>query len=197
MSTLGNGLCAANHHEDELIVGEAELAMERRLGASERGLLLLQANLAITYEALGRPEAVQMKRDVYNGYLQLHGKEHKCTLRATNNYAVSLVDQQRFKEASSLLRKTVPVARRVFGESHEFTLRMSWSYAVALYEDDGATLDNLRKAVTTLEETERTARRVLGGQHPLTTDIELELQEARAALAAREPPPSPPPSGSV
>ena len=49
------------------------------------------------------------------------------------------------------------------------------------YEDDGATLDNLRKAVTTLEETERTARRLLGPA-PLSTDIELELQERERLL---------------
>ena len=50
----------------------------------------------------------------------------------------------------------------------------------------GATLDDLREAVTTLEETERTARRVLGGAHPTTAGIGEVLQEARAALSARE-----------
>ena len=50
--------------------------------------------------------------------------------------------------------------------------------------DDGATLDDLREAMTTLEETERTARRVLGGANPLTLDLEDELQDARAALNA-------------
>ena len=43
---------------------------------------------------------------------------------------------------------------------------MRWIYAQALYKDDGATLDDLREAVTTLEEIERTARRVLGSAHP-------------------------------
>ena len=61
-------------------------------------------------------------------------------------------------------------------------------HARTLYKDANATLDNLREAVTTFEDTERTARRVLGGQHPLTVDIEGELQRARAALAARETP---------
>ena len=61
-------------------------------------------------------------------------------------------------------------------------------YAQSLYMDDGAPLDDLREAVTTLEETERTARRVLGGAHPLTGSIEFRLPEARAALAARETP---------
>ena len=53
---------------------------------------------------------------------------------------------------------------------------------MALYEDPGATLEDLREAVTTLEEIERTARRVLGGTHPLTMDIEDVLRGMRAAL---------------
>ena len=67
---------------------------------------------------------------------------------------------------------------------------MRANYARALYEDDGATLDNLREAVTRLEDTARIAKRVLGGAHPLTVNIEDELQEARAVLRARETPPS-------
>ena len=62
------------------------------------------------------------------------------------------------------------------------------NYAAALYKDDGATLDDLFMAITTLEDTARTARRVLGGAHPLATGIETSLREARAALRARETP---------
>jgi hypothetical protein len=40
--------------------------------------------------------------------------------------------------------------------------------------------------VTTLEETERTARRVFGGTHPTTVDTERALQSARSMLAVRE-----------
>ena len=61
-------------------------------------------------------------------------------------------------------------------------------YARALFRDAGATLDDLREAVTTLEGTEPTARRVLGGNHPVTNDIDESLREARAALRARETP---------
>ena len=42
--------------------------------------------------------------------------------------------------------------------------------------------------MTTLEETERTARRVFGGAHPTTVGIENELQEARELLRSRETP---------
>jgi len=65
---------------------------------------------------------------------------------------------------------------------------MRWHSARALYKDDGATLVDLREAVTTLAETERTARRVLGGAHPIVVTIAGDLRDARAALAARETP---------
>ena len=54
--------------------------------------------------------------------------------------------------------------------------------------DTSATLDDLRQAVTTLEETGRTARRVLGGAHPVVVEMEESLRNARAALRARETP---------
>ena len=60
--------------------------------------------------------------------------------------------------------------------------------AGALHDDPSATLDDLREAVTTLEELERIARRVLGGTYPITSAIARSLREARAALAARETP---------
>ena len=50
----------------------------------------------------------------------------------------------------------------------------------------GATLDDLREAVETLEDVERIARRVFGSSHPSAVQIEIELQAARAALRARD-----------
>ena len=102
------------------------------------------------------------------------------------NYAISLLQLDRFEEAKSLLRKTIPMARRVLGEISEIMLNMRKIYARALCEADGATLDDLREAVTTLEDTERIARRVLGSAHPLTTAIERDLRRGRDALRARE-----------
>ena len=65
-------------------------------------------------------------------------------------------------------------------------LKMHWLYAEALYKDAGATLDDLREAVATLEDAERIARRVLGSAHPLAVAIERHLGRARALLRARE-----------
>ena len=55
-----------------------------------------------------------------------------------------------------------------------------------VFRSPGATLDDLREAVTTLEETEQTARRVLGGAHPDLVNIELALRRSREVLSARE-----------
>ena len=188
MAQLGNGLFHARHYEDALSVQEADLAMERRLGAPEEDLLIVQSNLANSYDALGRLEALNIYRDVYSGRLKFQGEEDELTLIAANNYASSLGDLQRFEEAKSLLRETVPVARRVLGQNHERVLRMRLCYAYVLYDDPTATLDDLREAVTTLGKTGETARRVLGGAHPLVAQIEGKLRDARAALRAREEP---------
>ena len=189
ISFLAIGLLYAKRHEDALAVGEAELSLKQRLGDSEEHLLAAQGNLAVTYEEMGRhEEALDLQRDVSSGRLRLNGEEHEKTLLAATNYTVSLLKVKRLEEARSLMRKTIPVARHVLGEGHRLTLMMSMNYARALIRALDATLDDLREAVTTLENAERTARRVLGGAHPLTKEIEEHLRQSRAALRARETP---------
>ena len=187
MTVLGNGLSVADHHEDALVVREADLSMARRLGDSAGNILVTQTNLACTYEKLGRHvEAERMRKDVYSRRLELSGEENKQTLVAAHNYAESLLTLESFEEAKALLRKTLPVARRVLGENDLLPLSMRTNYARALYQDPSVTLSDLREAVSTLEEIERTARRVLGGGHPTTGMIEVSLRKARAALSARD-----------
>ena len=106
--------------------------------------------------------------------------------REANNYADSLLHLQRFEEAKSVVRKIMPVARRVLGEGNEITLRIRKLYAQALCRDANATLDDLCEAVTTFEDVVRIARRLLGGAHPLVLDIERDLRAARPLLRARE-----------
>ena len=71
------------------------------------------------------------------------------------------------------------------------TLKAKQYYAETLYKNVNAgasrrPLDDLREAVTTLEDVERTARRVMGGAHPTTEGIKKELRDVRAALDARK-----------
>ena len=187
MTALGNGLTTVGRHEEALPVKEAQLATLRRLGANEQNILLVQTNLSNTYAIIGKSEqAVEMDRDVYSGRVKLNGEEDETTLRAANNYAWGLCKVRHCEEAKALMRKVIPVTRRILGADNHLTLSMRWVYAKALCDDTGATLGDLREAVTTLEDTARTARRVLGGAHPTTTAIEDNLHMARATLRASE-----------
>ena len=184
MNQLGNGLRAGEHYEDALSVMEAELAMGRRLGVSEEHLLIVQGNLAGSYEMVGRTEdALRVRRDVYFGLLRLNGELDPDTLREANNFADSLCDLDHRDEAKLLLRKTIPVARRVLGEGNEITLRMRRNYARTL-SSGGDTLDDLSEAVDTLEDLEQIARRVLGDAHPFTESLGI-LPQVREALTTK------------
>ena len=66
--------------------------------------------------------------------------------------------------------------------------RMRWNYAHSLCMDPAATLDDLREAVTTLEDAERIARRLFGSAHPLTQRIGGDLRISRGMLRDRETP---------
>ena len=187
MNLLGNGLFSAKRHEDALSVYEAQLSMRRRHGDSGETLLVVQDNLANSYQVLGRhEEAHRVRRDVYSARLKLNGEEDRQTLGAAHNYASSLIRLQRFEETKALMRKTIPVARRVLGEYYVLTLMMRWIYAEAVWRDYDAPLDDVREAVTGLEDLARDSRRVLGGAHPRTTGIERSLRGSREVLRARE-----------
>ena len=55
-------------------------------------------------------------------------------------------------------------------------------YASAVCADDDVTLDDFREAVATLEDVERTARRIFGDSYPFVLEIESELRFVRSAL---------------
>ena len=187
MRQVANGLSAAGHHEDALTVEEAQLSMLRRIGASEYNILGVQNNLAASYAQLGRhDEASRIQGDVYHVHVKLNGEEHIGTLLAALNYATTLITLDRCQEVKSVLRKTMPVARRVLGENHEHTLKLRALYARALHEDTCATLGDIREAVAMFEDLAPTTRRVLGGTHPVAMTIEASLRYAQTVLVARE-----------
>ena len=187
MEVLGTGLSNVHLHADALPVYEAQLSTMRRLGADEGSLFSTQGYLANVYKWLGRKEeALRLRREVYFGTLKLLGEEHRSTIIAATDYAHSFETFKHFDEGKSLLRKVMPVARRVLGEADEDWLRLSWTYAAMLFVWPEATLDDLREAANRLEELERTTLRVLGGAHPHTKGIESHLRDARAKLRAKE-----------
>ncbi len=114
---------------------------------------------------------------------------NKCVMAQKAN--VTLKPLSRPGGARMRVQKRLIVLRRgpTFSNFSNFRHLMNRN-AKSLYEDDRATLDELREAVTTFEDAGRIARRVLGGAHPLTLVHESNLQDAQAALRARETPPT-------
>ena len=127
-----------------------------------------------------------MRSEVYarSGQLSSTIADDEMFLRALN-LAVSLRTTERSTEAKYFLREQLPKARRALGASHITTLRVRWIYAQTLYKDVAVTLDDLREAVSTLEEIEPTAQRVLGPANPTAAGIEECLQDARVVENAR------------
>ena len=99
---------------------------------------------------------------------------------------MSLKELDRLEEARALYRKWMLVSQRVLGDCDHRTLTMKKKFAQTVYEDDRAALGDLREAVKTLVETARTARRVLGGAHPVVEDTGRSLRKAQALLSIRE-----------
>ena len=145
-------------------------------------ILIVQNNLAATYEKIGRlDDALRTQRDVYSGRLKLNGEEHEMTLRAANNYAMSLIDIKRFEEAKRLLRKMTPVARRVLGAENKITLSMREDLSRAILDGDSSANEK-RQALRTLEEVAGIMRRVMGPAHPDTLHAQRKLEGYRQRI---------------
>ena len=63
-----------------------------------------------------------------------------------------------------------------------------WNDARALAADPGSTLDDIREAMTMLEDLTRITRRVFGSAHPLVALCEDSLRLVRKKLGASETP---------
>ena len=185
---LGNVLFDAGDHEDALLARQVELSLMKRVGAPGDSMLALQTRVGYSYNALGRhEEGLPLQRDVYSGRLKLHGENHQETIWSAGYLANGLYRTRRFDEGKALLRKVIPVARRVLGKGNIDTIRLRWSYGLFLFRSPDATLDDIREAVATMEETYGTVRRVFGAEHSYTREMDpKDIRFARAELRARE-----------
>jgi len=142
-------------------------------------MLVAQGNLSNTYEALGRFEdSLRLRQEVYTGYLKFAGVEHPPTLRAGNNYAIHLLELQRFKEAKRVLRKVTPVAQRVLGTENDITLSLREDLSRATLDGESSA-EEKREALRVLEDVAGVRRRVLGPAHPDTLYGQRQLERYR------------------
>ena len=72
-------------------------------------------------------------------------------------------------------------------EVHAKSIFARQAIAMCLDEDNNATRGDIEESVTILEDVDRRARRVLGGNHPLAAQVHGALERARRNLANRDP----------
>ena len=182
MTQLGNGLFDARRYEEALSAREAELALLCRLGVPKDIVLVVQGNLASTYQMLGRiEEALNLYRDVYSEELKLYGRHNKQTLESASNYAMTLLDLERFEEAKILLHKVAPVAQRVCGAEHDLTLSLREDLSRAILHGESSAEEEKRQALRMLEDVAGVMRRVLGPAHPDTLHAQRHLEHYRGS----------------
>ena len=147
--------------------------------------LVAQSNLAISYQRLGRhEEALRIEREVYARRSALYGRDNESTLISAGNLASTLVDDlQQFDEARAFLRDRIPEAVRSLGKNHESTFRLQRMYAQCLFQNDGASLDDITTAIATLDDLDRRQTRTFGASHPQTSCTRCQLKRALLALA--------------
>ena len=147
-------------------------------------MLVMQTNLANTYRSLGRlKEALLLRQEVYARISALHGLNRDTLLTAANLASTLVDDLEQFDEARAFLRDRIPEAIRVLGKDHDLTFKLQRIYAQCLYENDGASLEDITAAVATLEDLDRRQTRIFGAAHPQTNTTRFFLAEAREKLA--------------
>ena len=90
---------------------------------------------------------------------------------------------QQFDEAKTFLRDRIPEAVRALGKDHGITFVLQRMYAQCLYQNDGASRDDVTAAIAQLEDLDRRMTRTYGTVHPQTNTTRFFLAEARQKLA--------------
>ena len=104
------------------------------------------------------------------------------TIDVVQNLVNALGKSRQYAEAKALLREQIPNMRQL-GPDHTSTISLRLLLAMCLDEDNNATRGDIEESVTILEDVDRRARRVLGGNHPLAAQVHGALERARRNLA--------------
>ena len=188
MYRLGVALHEIDNYEAALAVFTAHLDCCRRVypGYNNGITMCSQMSMGNCYASLGRlQEAIEIHRAYYKSAVDVWGIEQEDTLIGALGIASTLGNLGRYGEIKSFLPKNISAARSSLGVENSTTLQLTNAYARAL-ADGGASLHDLREAVTTFEDIKETSNRVLGMDHPLSCEIQGNLERARKKLTGAE-----------
>ena len=128
-----------------------------------------------------------MERDITLERLKLDGEEHRETLTAAGNYATGPYRTRALRRSQVVAaQKTMPVARRILRKVMDSRSRCGGNYAQSLYKDDAHARRSPRGRDDARGDGTDRAAPCSVSAYPITTGIEHALQDARAALRARE-----------
>ena len=96
----------------------------------------------------------------------------------------SIVDDlEQFDEARAFLRDRIPEAIRVLGKNHDLTFKLQRMHSQCLFENAGASLEDVTAAIAALVDLDRRQTQVFGSRHPQTAGTRRFLEKARQKLA--------------
>ena len=183
---LGSGLYAGGRFAEALVVFESYLAYQQR-NIEIYDTLGSQENIANCYWKLGRrDEALDIHRRVFNVRLARCKDVQTLeldTIEAAVNLSTTLQLLGRHDEAARLLRPLVPGVDRALGRKHEQAIKLCRILGAALtHSSDSKDCD---EGLSLLKTTLRTARQVLGPNHPNTLTLEDAIKkQVRKTLPA-------------
>jgi tetratricopeptide (TPR) repeat protein len=127
-------------------------------------------NLALSYDAGRRDEALKLREELLPLRRKVNGPEHPDTLKAMHNLAISYDHAGRLDEAVKLREEVLMLRRKVLGPEHPDTLLATANLALS-YDETGRRDEalKLREQVLAL------FRKVSGPGHPQTVRIMEDL----------------------
>jgi eukaryotic-like serine/threonine-protein kinase len=163
-------------------LNKAARDLERDLATQPARRAHLQANLALTYDALGLyREAIALQEQARDYHLAVSGPEHPATLEAMHNLAISYQHAGRRGEAIELLERVSSLRLKVQGTEHTNTLK-TMSDLAAL----NAELGRRPEAIKLLEEVLALSRRINGLENPDTLAAMINLASSYSLAGRRD-----------
>ena len=186
---LGNGMQDLKGNEEEALkMHEIYLdTLKRDFSHYPREMLFIAlGNLATSYCGLGRhEECLALEMESYQGWKDLYGPSHERTILGAMCASSSLNTLKRYAEAREFMREQIDISRRSLGASHEMTLKLRRNLCKNYFLDQSNfSAEEMRQALSDLEDVLRLWRRVFGEQHPQTKFTEAMLLIAQMQLAS-------------
>ena len=144
---------------------------------NELVLIPIQSNIACTLLRLDRSaEALEIMRGNHASESAIHGRAHPNTLCGALNLASSLHRTKRHVEARDFIRENLPIVDGELGQDSEFAIKFRLILSQALWQNDDASLGDVKEAGEILEDICPRIRRVFGATHPITLGAASDLR---------------------